>query len=33
MGRSFVTGSTDGIGLATVRALAAAGHDVVAHAR
>jgi len=33
MGRYFVTGSTDGIGLATVRALATAGHEVVAHAR
>ncbi len=33
MGRYFVTGSTDGIGLATVNALGADGHEVVAHAR
>jgi NAD(P)-dependent dehydrogenase (short-subunit alcohol dehydrogenase family) len=29
----LVTGSTDGIGLETVRQLVAGGHDVVAHAR
>jgi NAD(P)-dependent dehydrogenase (short-subunit alcohol dehydrogenase family) len=33
MGRFLVTGSTDGIGLATVQALVAEGHEVVAHAR
>jgi len=31
--RIFVTGSADGIGLATADALIAAGHDVVLHAR
>jgi len=31
--RILVTGSTDGIGLETVRQLLAAGHDVVGHAR
>lgn len=33
MARIFVTGSSDGIGLETVRQLLAAGHDVVGHAR
>jgi len=33
MSRILVTGSTDGIGLETVRQLLAAGHDVVGHAR
>ncbi|NEN05299.1 SDR family NAD(P)-dependent oxidoreductase [Diaminobutyricibacter tongyongensis] len=33
MSRILVTGSTDGIGLATVRALVGKGHRVVAHAR
>ena len=33
MPRILVTGSTDGIGLETVRQLLAAGHDVVGHAR
>jgi NAD(P)-dependent dehydrogenase (short-subunit alcohol dehydrogenase family) len=33
MARIFVTGSTDGVGLATARALVADGHTVLAHAR
>jgi NAD(P)-dependent dehydrogenase (short-subunit alcohol dehydrogenase family) len=33
MSRVFVTGSTDGLGLAAARALVAAGHEVVYHAR
>lgn len=33
MSRIFVTGSSDGIGLESVRQLLAAGHDVVGHAR
>lgn len=33
MARIFVTGSTDGVGLNTARALIAGGHEVVAHAR
>ncbi|HEY0692245.1 MAG TPA: SDR family NAD(P)-dependent oxidoreductase [Kribbella sp.] len=33
MARIFVTGSTDGVGLATARALVADGHTVAAHAR
>ena len=33
MGRVFITGSTDGLGLAAARNLACAGHEVVLHAR
>ncbi|WP_328744093.1 SDR family NAD(P)-dependent oxidoreductase [Streptomyces sp. NBC_00285] len=33
MSRILVTGSTDGLGLATAGALQSAGHDVVVHAR
>jgi len=33
MSRIFITGSTDGLGLAAGRALIAEGHDVVLHAR
>jgi NAD(P)-dependent dehydrogenase (short-subunit alcohol dehydrogenase family) len=33
MSRIFITGSTDGLGLAAARALIEAGHDVVLHAR
>lgn len=33
MSRIFITGSTDGLGLAAARALAAEGHDVFVHAR
>jgi NAD(P)-dependent dehydrogenase (short-subunit alcohol dehydrogenase family) len=33
MARIFVTGSADGVGLATARALVADGHTVLAHAR
>ncbi len=33
MSRVLVTGSTDGIGLETVRQLVAAGHSVVGHGR
>ncbi|MGV8979305.1 MAG: SDR family NAD(P)-dependent oxidoreductase [Cellulomonas sp.] len=33
MSHIFVTGSSDGIGLETLRQLLAAGHDVVGHAR
>lgn len=33
MPTTFITGSTDGIGLATARALARAGHDVIVHGR
>ena len=33
MSRIFVTGSTDGLGLAAARTLIAEGHDVVLHAR
>lgn len=31
--RIFITGSTDGLGLATARSLLANGHDVIVHAR
>jgi NAD(P)-dependent dehydrogenase (short-subunit alcohol dehydrogenase family) len=31
--RVLITGSTDGVGLATARALVAEGHEVIAHAR
>jgi NAD(P)-dependent dehydrogenase (short-subunit alcohol dehydrogenase family) len=33
MSRIFITGSTDGLGLAAARTLMAEGHDVVLHAR
>lgn len=33
MARIFITGSTDGLGLAAARSLIARGHDVVLHAR
>ncbi|MDW5313251.1 SDR family NAD(P)-dependent oxidoreductase [Rhizobium sp. PL01] len=33
MARIFITGSTDGLGLAAARALLAEGHEVVLHAR
>lgn len=33
MSRIFITGSTDGLGLAAARALMAEGHEVVLHAR
>ena len=33
MGKVFITGSTDGLGLAAARSLALAGHEVVLHAR
>ncbi|HTX05746.1 MAG TPA: SDR family NAD(P)-dependent oxidoreductase [Steroidobacteraceae bacterium] len=33
MSRVFITGSTDGLGLAAARALIAEGHEVVLHAR
>jgi NAD(P)-dependent dehydrogenase (short-subunit alcohol dehydrogenase family) len=33
MGRIFITGSTDGLGLAAARALISEGHDVILHAR
>ena len=33
MSRVFITGSTDGLGLAAARALVAEGHEVVCHAR
>jgi NAD(P)-dependent dehydrogenase (short-subunit alcohol dehydrogenase family) len=33
MSRIFITGSTDGLGLAAARALIAEGHEVVLHAR
>jgi NAD(P)-dependent dehydrogenase (short-subunit alcohol dehydrogenase family) len=33
MARIFITGSTDGLGLATARTLLDQGHDVVVHAR
>ena len=33
MSRIFITGSTDGLGLAAARTLVAEGHDVVLHAR
>lgn len=33
MSRIFITGSTDGLGLAAGRALIAEGHDVILHAR
>jgi NAD(P)-dependent dehydrogenase (short-subunit alcohol dehydrogenase family) len=33
MGHIFITGSTDGLGLAAARTLVAEGHDVVLHAR
>ena len=33
MGRIFITGSTDGLGLAAARTLINEGHDVVLHAR
>jgi len=33
MGRIFITGSTDGLGLAAARTLMSEGHDVVLHAR
>jgi NAD(P)-dependent dehydrogenase (short-subunit alcohol dehydrogenase family) len=33
MSRVFITGSTDGLGLAAARALEAEGHEVVLHAR
>jgi NAD(P)-dependent dehydrogenase (short-subunit alcohol dehydrogenase family) len=33
MGRIFITGSTDGLGLAAARTLMSEGHDVVVHAR
>lgn len=33
MSRVFITGSTDGLGLAAARALMAEGHEVVLHAR
>lgn len=33
MARIFITGSTDGLGLATARSLMGAGHQVVLHAR
>lgn len=33
MGRVFITGSTDGLGLAAARTLMAEGHEVVLHAR
>jgi len=33
MARVFITGSTDGLGLAAARSLAADGHEVVGHAR
>jgi len=33
MARVFITGSTDGLGLAAARALLAEGHEVVLHAR
>ncbi|HTR03876.1 MAG TPA: SDR family NAD(P)-dependent oxidoreductase [Thermoanaerobaculia bacterium] len=33
MSRVFITGSTDGLGLAAARALLAGGHEVVLHAR
>src|ERR1700732_4215317 len=33
MSRIFITGSTDGLGLAAARTLISAGHEVVLHAR
>ena len=33
MGRVFITGSTDGLGLAAARTLVDDGHEVVLHAR
>lgn len=33
MARIFVTGSTDGLGLATAQSLLDAGHEVIVHAR
>jgi NAD(P)-dependent dehydrogenase (short-subunit alcohol dehydrogenase family) len=33
MGQIFITGSMDGLGLATARTLMAEGHDVLLHAR
>ncbi|MFB2607616.1 SDR family NAD(P)-dependent oxidoreductase, partial [Rhizobium phaseoli] len=33
MSRIFITGSTDGLGLAAARTLISQGHDVVLHAR
>ncbi|MDM9628478.1 SDR family NAD(P)-dependent oxidoreductase [Rhizobium sp. S152] len=33
MGKVFITGSNDGLGLAAARSLARAGHEVVLHAR
>jgi NAD(P)-dependent dehydrogenase (short-subunit alcohol dehydrogenase family) len=33
MARVFITGSTDGLGLASARTLVGAGHDVLLHAR
>ncbi len=33
MARIFITGSTDGLGLAAARSLLADGHEVVLHAR
>ena len=33
MARIFITGSTDGLGLASARTLLAEGHEVVLHAR
>jgi NAD(P)-dependent dehydrogenase (short-subunit alcohol dehydrogenase family) len=33
MSRIFITGSTDGLGLAAARTLISEGHDVVVHAR
>jgi NAD(P)-dependent dehydrogenase (short-subunit alcohol dehydrogenase family) len=33
MSRIFITGSTDGLGLAAARDLMAEGHEVVLHAR
>ncbi|NEJ83394.1 SDR family NAD(P)-dependent oxidoreductase, partial [Rhizobium leguminosarum] len=33
MSRIFITGSTDGLGLAAARTLMKEGHDVVLHAR
>ena len=33
MARIFITGSTDGLGLASARTLLAEGHEVLLHAR